>query len=194
LESIARKCGPPKREPVLAPTRQELPLGGESLNAMIGLVGHVDGAPFAQDDAAGHVEFPVGFASLAPLADELAGVGVDPHLVLHHERHVDQSVVVHGDAARLTGPALGRVPGEVEASQVFSAGGEFLQPGVVQVGDVDLILLVDGDADGRGELARFLPFVSPGQEELRLLRLTGGERPVAGDEQRRQRPGDHPHR
>ena len=101
---------------MLAPLGQKLPLGGESLNAMIGLVGHVDGAAIVQDDAAGHVELPVGFASLAPLADEPAGVGVDPHLVLHHERHVDEAVV-QGDAARLTGPALGRVPREVELQE-----------------------------------------------------------------------------
>src|SRR5262249_3303469 len=125
-------------------------------------------------------EFPVALAALAPLLEELSGLGVDRQPVLEQERQVEQSVLIRRDAPDLAGPALGLIPGRLEAAQVRPFGGEPLDAGVVQVGDEDLVLLVDGDADRREELARPVALLAPGEDEpgpLRGIRTqaAGGE-------------------
>ena len=103
---------------VLAPFAPEFPLRVEDLHAMIPLVRDVHGPAGCQDDPARLAKLPVPRAAFPPFAEELAGLVVDLHLVLVHERQVDVAVVVHGQAADDAGLPRGFVQGEIETPHV----------------------------------------------------------------------------
>src|SRR5262249_37752147 len=139
---------------VPAELRQELPLPRELLHAVVGLIGDVDVAVPIDGDAASVLELAVPVARPAPLPQEAAVRAVDAHLPQEQRGDINVAVPVHGDAAG--------VLGDGEGGEELPLAIELLDPVVVELRDVDAVVLVDGDADGRAELALTLALLAPG--------------------------------
>src|SRR5262249_2385399 len=142
----------PRPGAVFSPLGEELPLGVEDLNPAVRLVRDVDAAIAADGEAARKIELTVAGAGLAPLPEELsvAIVDADPIGLLFVRRpalgevaEVEVAVAVDGDPAP--------VGQHLEHRQQLAVGAELLHAAVVEVRHEDVVLLADGDADGKVE-------------------------------------------
>jgi len=77
-------------------------------------------------------------------------------------------LIVDGDAAGLRRLAFRVVARKFETTEMLAIGIEFLNAGVVEVGDEDLVLFADRNADGRMKLAWLVAFLAPGEDEFGL--------------------------
>ena len=103
------------------------------------------------------MEFTVGLPGSAPLAEELAGFGIDRDAALIEQRDVDVSRAIQSDTSGVAGHGKGgkELPLRIE----------LLHAHVAEVGHEDMIRFVDGNTDRAMEFPFAGAFLPPSSNE-----------------------------